>query len=185
MSLLDQISDENLRLAIIEGLVDYPDLGGDPDGDDEHAYTPDPFVRAALLDQVRVEDTALSQITSLSWSAGLDIQFAICSQWDGEDDFFDIQTLQGIGALSALTELFIQLRGFTDLEPLTALPDLATLVLSGMTHFDSLAPLLKLPALKRVELDASAPDVAQVREALIARGVQVRLPDPPRRSMLP
>jgi hypothetical protein len=177
--------DPNLRLAILQaladqGLVTLPHVSGDPDDeDDDSAYEPDPALRDALLAQCPIPEDAARALTTLSWSAGRAIQFAICEQWDGGDDFFDLHTLDGIGHLSALTELRLDMYvcDAADLTPLASLKQLTTLTLIGVNSkinsLRSLAPLLELPALQRVELDMGAPDSVEVCAALRARGVEV------------
>ncbi len=177
--------DPNLRLAILQALADHglvtlPHVSGDPcDDDDDSAYEPDPALRDALLAQCPLPEDAARALTTLSWSAGRAIQFAICEQWDGEDDFFDIHTLDGIGHLSSLTTLHLEMYvcDAADLTPLASLKQLTTLTLRGVSSqinsFEALAPLLDLPALQRVELDMGAPDSVEVCAALRARGVEV------------
>jgi hypothetical protein len=93
--------------------------------------------------------------------------------WSGEDDKFDVCSLEGIGVFENLRTLDLSTRGaLTDLTPLQALPRLESLSLNQQV-LPPLAPLLGCCALKSVWLRGNTEDGATL-EALSRRGVKVR-----------
>lgn len=179
MNLFNKITDENLRLAIIQELadndeIDLPTLNPD-DFVRDYLYSPNNEVKLALLSKLSIDDNLLLSINSIEWSAGSDIQHIICPHWDGEDDGFNIKSLDGIENLSSLTSLYIELGSVKDLTPLSKLPILSKISLELDGIFDTLTPLLTLPELKSVHLTATAPDAAQVRDILTSRGVETKI----------
>jgi hypothetical protein len=97
--------------------------------------------------------------------------------WSGEDDRFDVEHLEHIDDLPALTALHVECaQPGIDLGPLRALSRLTVLELSSQT--ESLDPLLDLPALRSVRLGYDdTPENRGIAAELILRGIAVeRIP---------
>lgn len=94
----------------------------------------------------------LQAITSLYWCAGTnDIVFDIFTYWDGEDDYFTLESLQGIEHCHNLKELVIDIGNIEDLKPLANLNALEEISISVITTND-LTPIEDLPHLKKLDL---------------------------------
>ncbi len=123
----------------------------------------------------------LKKIERLSWAASSDMVYHIWNQYDGEDDYFEIRSLEGIGICSNLKEIFIEYQWrVTDLTPLSSLKKLEELtVFSGKIIVDSLKPLLELPALKKVRFEGirfkDQPETDEVVAQLKGKGVKVQI----------
>lgn len=64
-------------------------------------YEPNEIIRAIYLNH-RIPQSELDKITELSWSPSEDIIFKIYKNWDGEDDYFIINSFEGIEQLTNL-----------------------------------------------------------------------------------
>src|SRR5256885_6351734 len=103
-----RIPDQALQLLLLdaawqEGLLPpfdkiafYRDeLGIKWDFDADYSLQADPRVLSALL-ATALEDTVLARITAFDWDGSNQVCSHIWSQWDGEDDMFDVEKLDGI-----------------------------------------------------------------------------------------
>jgi hypothetical protein len=160
----DEPIDENLRLAIIQALLNEGVLPKfdreafmkknaiESDGDnDDPDYRFVHEIQSEILSWLLPEH--LPRVKSIEWAGGQRVQHWIWSQWDGESDEFDVQDLTGIGACTALTKVrFDACCAVTDLTPLTKLASLEELVISGRTLTD-VAPLARVPRLRALKLN--------------------------------
>jgi hypothetical protein len=148
-----KLKDENLRLAVIDALVDAGALDLDFDdfeAKDEDAL--DPKVRRKIL-STPLDAALLASLEKLAWEGGHDVQFAIWPQWDGEDDTFDVRAFDGLDLLTGCH----------------------TLTFIACESVDDLRPLLGMRALKKLRLPKrKRSDAAKnVLAALTKRGVKV------------
>lgn len=54
---------------------------------------------------MKSETDDLDKITEICFDGGNEIYFYICSDWDGEDDYFEIKSIKGYENLKNLTEV--------------------------------------------------------------------------------
>lgn len=148
---------------------------------DEEAADPDEDYRdhfgsrdlRAALTLVPLDPAAVAGIEHLRWGAWSDaaIRHVVWTYWDGEDDTFDIASLQGIGQLEGLKHLDLEMCAEDlDLAPLVGHPSLETLTLNRRVA--NLAPLLGVPRLQRASIPGvGRPEHASTVAALRAKGV--------------
>lgn len=55
-----------------------------------------------LFESIEFSDEDLEKVESLTFDGGLEIYELLLPDWDGEDDVFDIHSIQGIAYLSNL-----------------------------------------------------------------------------------
>jgi len=145
--------------------------------DADYSRGPDPRVLEALL-AIPLEPALLARISEFRWDAANDVCFAIWSQWDGEDDMFDVHVLDGLEHCTGLRNFIVNGGSFRSIAPMRALVSLETV--SIWTLDDPLAdltPLRDLPALKNVALYGnyvSTPANEAVLATLQQRGVTTR-----------
>jgi hypothetical protein len=195
------IPDANLRLALVqsmigEGLVPQPDWTAvrqanpyDPDTDDYDHLDPsaedyaEGFQEAcghdhvndgvfdALDDLLDAARAVWRLLTTLHWSGDAEVIQACQPMWDGEDDKFDLTSLEGIGQFPGIrTVNTVSMFSVRDLEPLTGLPVLESIEIDYASEDTDWAALLRIPTLRRVR----APVDAVVAEQLATRGVDVQ-----------
>ena len=184
--------DKNLHYAILNELEDQGlfkfDIGAffkkymHKEYDDFADYNYEAIERVEYyLQGLKLSKYPLKKIERLSWAASSDMVFHIWNQYDGEDDYFQIHSLEGIGICPNLKEIFIEYQwSVTDITPLSALKKLEELtVFSGKITVDSLKPLLELPALKKVRLEdirfKDQPETDEVVVQLKGKGVTVQI----------
>lgn len=179
------ITDDNLRLALVERLIgddvlpefdrrefvlanDLP-RGENEDGpdyddvDDNPDYHIVPEIKAELVSWLLPRHLPL--VDSILWEGGMRTQHWIWTFWDGESDEFDIESLAGIEGCTALRTLSLRNNSaIRDLGPLAAVTTLERVALSG--RFRDITPLRALPRL--VELDLSY--VTSVKDLRPLRG---------------
>ena len=155
-------ADPNLKLTVIGALLDAgridldtPDalakhvLGRDVDLEEE-GYEPIQAVYDYLVRYPLTQDNLLS-LDALAFDGGNSAYQFVWYLWDGEDDYFSIQSLEGIGAcanIRSIADSGILVEGI-DLRPLGELPNLEHLSLNfkrygheeALTSFTSLRAL--------------------------------------------
>lgn len=169
----------NLKLAVIENLwrekilspLSIEDICqlivGDIDFDKEDG--PIDAVEEFLL-SINISDEDLLKLTTLKWEKDNYIARLIWPGWDGEDDYFHIESFEGIEALKNLRSIKGNLFAFDDCEPLPLLCYLETIDIENelFTNIVSypvmkLAPLLDI--LKLNSLTITAEPVAENKKA--------------------
>jgi len=128
----------------------------------DYNYKPVPEV-IAYYQNYTIPVELLAQIKKITW-----IEFDICcdinDQWDGEDNSFEIASLEGIEHCKNLEELDLQVgldpyqwekglkKTYASLEPLEKLAYLKKIRLAGMVK--NLQILLEMPQLQKIKLDS-------------------------------
>ncbi len=185
-----KIPDPGLFLGVLQALIEQEILPeerldpiladietSDAEPDDNEAER----VAAALarLHELPLTTAMLARIESIDFDGGNDIYMLIEEVLDidtgGEEDYYNLQSLAGIDALTSLTSLNLDGHGYReaalDLSPLADHPTLASIYLTGKcTHAKALETL---PALNTLTARASNLDDPTVLDRLAARGVEV------------
>ena len=126
-----------------------------------------------------IPDDTLRQMPELSIWAGNTLQHQIYPQWSGEDDYFDVPTLDGIERCANLQTLSLQLlppNSPADVSALALLPKLQSIDFDGGT-LSTLQPLLDAATLSSISFTAT--DIADtsgnqgVIDQLRSRGCQL------------
>ena len=146
------------RLTVLNELFD---LGHFADGleeaqesaDEVEDYEIDPRVQE-FLDGITLTDELLAQVVKIGPDGGDEVYAALVPEWDGEDDRFDIDSLEDVRLLPNLERV-----------------SLYSMVSKGI----DLAPLRHVPKLEIVHLNLPEDWVksAEVLDELAARGVEV------------
>ena len=159
--------DDNLRYAILEKLRYMGLFQFDKDEffknvlkkkfNDNASYNYEPYEPVENhLKAVDLLSLPLDKIETISWCLGdVDIIYDICNFWDGEDEYFNIDSLENIDICKNLKEIkFFGLWSVEDLSPLKNLSKLEKLKITNFseTEITSLSPLLELPNLKQLHL---------------------------------
>ncbi len=132
-------------------------------------------VKSILSLPFRSED--LEAVESLEWGHGTQMIYWIDPNWGGEDDFFEIGTLNGLEACKNLRSLEIVWQTFTDITSLAQLTKLESAYFE-FAKFDVLEPLLQLPSLKSLTMEmwcADATKADYTLKCLRDRGVRVQV----------
>lgn len=120
--------DYNFKLVVIETLLDKKSSFNDEleilkkkycdtfeIGEDESPIKE----IAEYFETLKLEDKDLDQVTELCFDGGNEIYFYICPDWDGEDDFFDISSIEGYRNLKNLKSVeYISMLDEDILEPM-------------------------------------------------------------------
>lgn len=185
-------ADPNLKLVVLSALQDAKliDLGapgqlathvlGRPVDLEEEGYDLIPEARD-YLDRYPLTDELLAAVESLEFDGGNSIYPFAWYFWSGEEDGFEVSSLEGIELCPNLKSFSaISMLGTVDVRDLVPLRKLESVSLStGASHLEA---LLGMPALKKVRVlddalyeQVSTPGtpVRQVFEALKAHGVRV------------
>ena len=123
----------------------------------------------------------LEKIEKLTWASYSEIVFNIWGNYDGEDDYFALQSLEGIEICPNIKRIHIEyVWSVTDLAPLSKLNQLEEItVFSGKIKVNSLKPLQELPNLKKIYLQglvfADQEETDKLVELLISRGIKVKM----------
>jgi hypothetical protein len=164
--------DGNLELALVEqllrdGTVTFdrdvflvthpPEKEADDEGDEAHLYRKNLDIDFALRRLLTPEH--LPAIPYVLWEGGMTTQHLVWNYWDGEDAAFDIESLEGIEACTALTSLSIcNTHAIRDLSPLAALRGLEVIRIAGGGHarlIEDVSPLTALPRLRTLDLSSN------------------------------
>jgi hypothetical protein len=150
--------DANFRLAVINQLLDSGHFADGFEEAQESAsevsdHETDPRVQK-FLDSLTLTEELLAQIVSLAPDGGDEVYAGLVPVWDGEDDRFDVASLEDVRLLPNLERV-----------------SLYAMVREGI----DLTPLRDHPALQivNVSLPKSAVKGWSVLDELAARGVQV------------
>lgn len=117
----------------------------------------------------------LDQVTTLVCEGGNTIYTLVAYQWDGEDDYFDLTSLEGIEVLENLETLYahVMVKGSISLQPLKQLKKLRHLSLAYKSFTDYEA-LLEIEALESVDIHCIGnKNIALVVAALEEKGVTI------------
>lgn len=189
--------DRNLKYLILERLSEndqYPDKDAEEIYRDEfgekwdtmadYNYEPNPRIEE-YYEKVNPADYGAEKLESLVLDDVLDIYHNVWGQWDGECDYFDIESLEGIEVCSGLTELDLSISlQIKDISPLKALKKLTTLTISnncyGTTHtLEGLEVLLELDKLESVTIEnikiSSKEKMEEIVKELEGKGVDVNI----------
>jgi hypothetical protein len=130
----------------------------------DYAYQSVPEV-IAYYQNFEIDKSLLDKITKIQWSGSEDIIFDINSQWDGEDNTFEISSLAGIELCEKVEKIDLTLgldpmpweikklnlqKTFVSLSPLAKLPKLKELTLAGFLQ--DIEVLLEIPSLKKLQI---------------------------------
>jgi hypothetical protein len=184
-----KIPDPGLYLGVLQALMEREIVAeerldsvlaeietSEVDPDDERARVAE---AVGLLHALPLPADALARVERLDFDGGNDIYMLIEQvleiETGGEADYYEVGSLQGIGALTSLVSLDLDGHGYRsaalDLSPLAGHPTLASLHLTGRcTHA---AVLASLPALKQLRASASDLDEPGVLARLRERGVEI------------
>lgn len=158
--------DNNLELAIVEqllraGTVAFdraaflvahpPEKEAEDEDQEAHLYRKNYDIEYAL--RALLEPTHLPTIQHVWWEGGMETQHLIWNYWDGEDDAFDIESLDGLEACTSLVSLSIQ-NAVRDLSPLASIVTLESVRVGGgrAQLIEDVSPLVGLSRLKRLDL---------------------------------
>ena len=150
------------------------------DYDADYSRQADPRMLAELL-AIPLDADVLARITKFHWDGANEVCSAVWSQWDGEDDMFDIRDLDGIGACTGMRSLHLISGAFRSIAPLRGLRGLQELKIVALDQpLSDLGPLRELPGLKIVDLNGNYEKTsanAQVLADLQSRGVNTTARD--------
>lgn len=184
--------DANLKLIVLSELLDNGeiDLGFEdefaafvlegPYDYEAHSYS-QTFALMDYLSRYPITEGQLKSVEGIYFDGGNTIYPFIFPFWTGEDEIFDVRSLEGIGTLSNLKEVGIySMMDVVDLRELTILDKLESLEIGvSLINLDALH---EIGALKKLEImnDKIFEQVNQrghptqhVIESLKARGVDV------------
>ena len=152
-------ADLHFKLSVVSALMEeghYVDeIDAAAEGaEDPEAYRPIAEVMA-YVERLAIPKELLATVTSLQPDGGDLIYQAATTEWDGEDEIFDITSIEGIDALANLESF----------------APIAMITQKGIDY----TPLLGCKKLKRVDFAFAAKGAANkaVRKELLARGVDV------------
>jgi hypothetical protein len=125
------------------------------------------------------------KVDELTWIE-FDIIYDIYDQWDGEDNQFEIASLEGIEQCQGIGKISISVgmdpykwegleKTYVSLNPLIKLPHLTELKISG--YMQDVSAVLLIRSLKQLSLNGNVPtavDIATLKESLIGKGVEVK-----------
>lgn len=133
------------------------------------------FINLAALDRLleltEANAARLVELKTVRWSVPTDVMFACFRGFDGESDEFELHTLEGIERCTALESVeFEHLATAVELAPLKKLPALKRFSVIGLVQPGQVwTRLLEIASLERVD----APVDAETAAALSSRGVVV------------
>jgi hypothetical protein len=117
--------DWGFRLAVIEALHESGKLKAEMKRAANAAADAEPYevsaAARAILDAIPLTTELLSKVRSLTTDGGSEVYHCLTSEWDGEDDLFDIRSLEDLVHLPKIEELTLIsmcARG-VDLSPVT------------------------------------------------------------------
>ncbi len=126
-----------------------------------------------------VDDTILQDLQELNIEVGNIIYHLIWNQWNGENNYFHITSLDGIEKCKNLKKIYIEyLWNANDLSPLRELDHLESLVIySWGNNLNSLKPLLEIDSLRQISLEGlvlkNRNEAQQVIDKLKENGVEI------------
>lgn len=156
---------KNLQLALLDNLMEdgviqrfdrnafflkYRSEPFDPNCD--YNFEPLPDVEAYLL-RIELKDSDLAQLTAVSVDPGQRLQQDIFPQWDGEDNYFDVPSLEGLQRCTNAKQLHLELfppNDPGDIEALRRMPGVENITFNGGV-LDDLGPLDAIACLRKVE----------------------------------
>ncbi len=183
------IKDDVLKIAVVESLVRsgtigafdwkqyFQDVPEDRDSTGAHKTIRELIVSRPLNEKL------LASVKKVLWNDESDFQALIWKDWDGEENYFDIFSLEGIQYLPQLTVLEMWGNRKTDLSHLQQVKKLKEFTFhTDNLYSRHLEPLLELPALKRADIRGlriyERPQIKAIVKSLLSRGVEVDLSFP-------
>lgn len=120
--------DYNFKLAVIDALLDKKTSFSDELEtlkkkycDTFEIYEDESPIEeiAQQFEILKIEDNDLNQVTEICFDGGNEIYFYICPDWDGEDDYFEINSIEGYKKLKKLKAVtYISMLDEDILEPM-------------------------------------------------------------------
>lgn len=101
-----------------------------------------------FFENLEISEEQLAGIKSICFDGGNDIYFHLVPNWDGEDDYFNIDSI----------------------EDAVKLPNLETYLEISMVFVKDHSPLLELPHLKKAYFVSDEPEL---KEKLMAKGISL------------
>jgi hypothetical protein len=180
------ITDGGLWLGVLNALIEAEALDANAIAEELGEVADDGKERdrvLAVIEELKgvsVKAAAIAAIEELDFDGGNQIYMAIEEALDidtgGEENYYEVQSLDGIAELRNLQRIDFdghgQNRAGLDLAPLAGHPKLAEIRLIG--GFRNAAALEKLPALKKVVVRSAELDDPSVLDRLAARGVTIK-----------
>lgn len=179
--------DKNLKFAILDNLI----TNGDFYFDREEFFQNNPEIDSAdyeysacklledYFENIALESSKLQSLDEFSWGISAEIISSIWKHYDGEDDYFDISSLEGLENCPNITEIFFEYCwNVRDLSPLNKLKKLQEITIySNEIEVNSLEPLAKLPNLKKIQFEGlkfkDQAETDKIVEILKSKGVEV------------
>lgn len=118
----------------------------------------------------------LHKIIKLYQSGINEINYLIWNGWDGETDYFDIKTLEGVDQMPNLNKLILGTTMINDLTPLISLCKLKEVSIISTNIIQKVEILLEIKTLEKVEIQAPFPKqdknhYSDIENALKNKGV--------------
>ncbi len=184
--------DTNLRYAILEALKTEKQFSFDKEiffekilkkkYKDSASYNYEPYEPIEKYFQsIDINKYSLEKVKCLTWSSSSSIVFDIFGQYDGEDDYFNIKSLDGIEICPNIERINIQyvwsVKDMSSLINLKKIKDIT--VFSTKLEVNSLKPILELLLLESVCLEGlvfkDQNETNSVISELKRRGVDVKI----------
>jgi hypothetical protein len=121
--------DWGFRLVVLETLHDLGHFHDEFDRARELAADAEEFTISAparkILDAIQLTPALLAEITAISLDVG-EVQHVLTSEWDGEDDLFEVKRVDDVAFLPNLTTVTVisNIAMGTDLSPIAKVPTL-------------------------------------------------------------
>ena len=121
--------DWGFRLVVLETLHDLGHFHEEFDRARELAADAEEFTISAparkILDAIQLTPALLAEITAISLDVG-EVQHVLTSEWDGEDDLFEVKRVDDVAFLPNLTTVTVisNIAMGTDLSPIAKVPTL-------------------------------------------------------------
>ncbi|MCG8570880.1 MAG: hypothetical protein MJB14_12140 [Spirochaetes bacterium] len=176
--------DKNLKLAIIGELIENGKLVFDIEeftADDENYDEYEPYAPVEKyfheLDLKKYDLDSVDYLGIAPYGEGIN---AVWNQYDGEDDYFDVDSLDGIEICKNIKEVTFECFKGNDLAPLGKLKKLERITISsGEIIVKSYKPLLELLNLKEIVFNQvecnNEKETQEVIKILKNRGVKMKI----------
>jgi hypothetical protein len=151
-------ADWGFRLAVIEALYEAGKLKREMARAQKAAADAEPYTVSAaaraILDAVPLTPELLSHVKAITTDGGCQVYAALTSEWDGEDELFDIQSLKDLANLPDLQELTLisMLARGVDVSPVAKVASLKRFFCQDGDWLKGLAPLKKSLAARGVSV---------------------------------
>lgn len=192
-----EIKDINLKLALINTLMGdnlIPEfniksffreiLSREYDSNSDYNWIPIKSIEKYFAELYLKHEDLLS-IRSLYVDGGDDIYHYIIPQWDGEDNYFNIRSLEGIQSCSSLRQIqIICMASISDFNPLVGLPFLEEVEVENIydnieNEMVDLSPLLKIGSLQKFSFNLNKAsdtlDNHRIIDKLLQNGMKIAI----------